>query len=147
MRLLRLGKQKWSVLACMNDRGDCDVLDLLESSGIPGERMLSDLKESIPERGVPRNAETSKNLRDKIFELREPVKKGGTLRVLYFYAEGYVIVCANGVLKKKDKTPDALIDAAVNLRKQFESAYKKKQIEIVELTADEASDGDDNADK
>jgi hypothetical protein len=117
----------------MNTRDECPVLDLLESSGDPGKRLLSDLKESIPERGPPKNnPEASKALRDSILELREPVSKGGTLRVLYFYDKGRVIVCANGILKKSNKTPDDLIDAAVRVRNDYMAAVQNGQLEIVD---------------
>jgi hypothetical protein len=119
MDLLLIGKGVWTVLAVLDDRGDCEILDLLQSHGAPGERMLADLQHSVPERGPPKNTEASKPLRDKILEFREPVTKGGTLRILWFYDEGKVIVCANGELKKRDKTSDSLIDAAVAVRDRY----------------------------
>lgn len=143
MRLLRLGHQQWTVLAVMNDRGECAVLELLMNAGEPGERLLADLRESVPERGPPtNNTEATKALRDKILEFREPVKKGGTLRVLYFYDKGRVIVCANAVLKKSDKTPDELIDAAVRMRRDYLAAAQKGQLQIIDLPA---ANGDDDA--
>ncbi len=136
MRLLRLGKRNWTVLVVTKGRFECPVLDLLEASGDPGERLLSDLKEYVPNRGPPKNSEASKPLRDKILEFREPVTKGGTLRLLYFYDEGHVVVCANGVLKKSDKTPDDLIDAAVAIRTAYVEARESGQLEIVPLSDD-----------
>lgn len=143
MRLLKLGQQQWTVYAVMNDRGDCPVLDLLMTCGDPGARLLSDLKESIPERGPSKNPEASKPLRDKILELREPVTKGGTLRVLYFYDKGHILVCANGILKKTNKTPDKLIDAAIAIRDRYLAAVEKREIEIIDPPAEDA-DGENN---
>lgn len=138
MHLLRLGQKVWTVLAVMDHRGACAVLDLLESQGDPGERLLADLQENIPQRGPPRNnPDASKALRDKIYELREPTTRGGTLRVLYFYDEGRVIVCANACLKKRNKTPDDLIDAAVEIRKEYLEAKEKKRLMIEPLETDE----------
>jgi phage-related protein len=126
----------------MDRGGQCAVLDLLMNSGAPGERLLADLRESVPERGPPtNNREATKALRDKILEFREPVKKGGTLRVLYFYDKGRVVVCVNGVSKKSNKTPDDLIDAAVRIRGEYLAAVKSNSIEIVDLPA-EKIDGD-----
>jgi phage-related protein len=144
MRLIRLGHQQWTVLAVM-DRGDgCAVLDLLMNSGAPGERLLADLKESVPERGPPmNNTEATKVLRDKILEFREPVKKGGTLRVLYFYDKGRVVVCVNGILKKSDKTPDDLIDTAIRIRREYLAEVAAGLVEIIDLPA-EKPDGDEN---
>lgn len=144
MQLLRLGKRKWTVLALKTGRDGCPVLDLLRDSGPPGERLLADLRESIPERGPPKNKEASAYLRDHIFEFREPVSKGGTLRVLYFYDKGHVIVCANGVLKKKDKTPDALIDEAVDIRDDYLAAKARNDIRIEILPAEDEIDGEDD---
>ncbi len=119
----------------MNERGECPVLDLLMRCGIPGQRLLADLTQSVPERGPPtNNSEATKPLREKIFEFREPVKKGGTLRVLYFYDKGHVVVCANGILKKSNKTPDELIDAAVTIRKRYFADAKCNQLQIHDLT-------------
>ena len=133
MRLTLLGHAEWTVLAVMTERGNCEVLDLLMSSGKPGERMLADLTQRMPQHGPPRNTEASKALRDRILELREPVSKGGTLRVLYFYDAGKVIVCANAVLKKSRKTPDELIDAAVEVRKRYWVASRQRKIRIETL--------------
>lgn len=138
MKLLRLAKQQWTVLAVQNDRGNCQVLDLLSESGDPGERLLSDLRESIPARGPPlNNQEFSKSLRDKIFEFREPTTKGGTLRVLWFYDENKLVVCANGVLKKRGDTPAELIDAAVKVRTAYFEAKKVDQLTITDLPSEE----------
>ena len=146
MKLVRLGQGKWTVLAVMTDRGECPVLELLAVSGDPGERLLADLRENIPQRGPPlNNPEASKALGDKIFELREPVKKGGTLRVLYFYDEGYLVVSVNGELKKRDKTSNELIDAATSVRTAYMEAKRTKRLVIEDLPQPTDSAGDDDA--
>jgi hypothetical protein len=133
MKLWRLGRIQWTVLAALDNRGECPVIQLLNDSGAPGERMLADLLESIPQRGPPmRNLEVSKHLRDKIYEFRESVTRGGTLRLLWFYDEGRVVVCTNGVLKKGDKTPDGLIDAAIEIRKAYFVSKFNKSLDIVD---------------
>lgn len=109
------------------------MLDLLESAGAPGERLLADLQERVPNHGPLHNSEASKPLRDKILEFREPTKKGGTLRVLYFYDKGHVVVCANGILKKSERTPDDLIDAAVAPKAEYDAARLRNEIEIEDL--------------
>jgi phage-related protein len=119
------------------------VLDLLNDSGDPGLRLLADLKESVPRRGPPANNEASKKLRDDIFEFREPVTRGGTLRVLYFYDKDRVVVCVNGVLKKRDKTPDDLIDAAITKRAEYLSAKAMNRLHIQDIPPKE-TEGDDN---
>ena len=74
--------------------------------------------------------------RARFAHVREPVKKGGTLRVLYFYDKGRVVVCVNGVLKKSNKTPDDLIDAAVRIRREYLDAVKSNSLEIVDWPGD-----------
>lgn len=133
MDLLRIGHGAWTVLAILDRNGDSKVLDLLEANGAPGERILADLQRFIPERGPPKNTEASKPLRDKILEFREPVTKGGTLRVLWFYDEGNVVVCANGELKKKNKTSTTLIDAAIADRDRYLADKKLGRLTIKDL--------------
>jgi hypothetical protein len=84
-------------------------------------------------RGPPRNSEASKPLRDKIFEFREPVTKGGTLRVLWFYDEGKIVVCANGELKKTRKTSDSLIEAAIADRDRYLTDKRLGRLSIKDL--------------
>jgi hypothetical protein len=133
MDLLRIGHGAWTVLTILDSNGDSKVLDLLEANGAPGERILADLQRFIPERGPPKNKEASKPLRDKILEFREPVTKGGTLRVLWFYDEGNVVVCANSELKKKDKTSATLIDAAIADRNRYLADKKLGRLTIKDL--------------
>ena len=121
------------MLAVSDDESNCAVLDLLAENGAPGERMLADLQASVPERGPPRNSEASKPLRDKIFEFREPVTKGGTLRVLWFYDEGKIVVCANGELKKTRKTSDSLIEAAIADRDRYLTDKRLGRLSIKDL--------------
>jgi hypothetical protein len=133
MHLLRIGTEAWTVLAISDDASNCEVLDLLAASGDPGERMLADLQVSVPQRGPLKNSEASKFLRDKILEFREPVTKGGTLRVLWFYDEGNVVVCARGELKKTRKTSDSLIDAAMADRERYLADKKLGRLRIKDL--------------
>lgn len=121
------------MLAISDDQSNCEVLDLLAESGVSGERMLADLQVSVPQRGPPKNSDASKLLRDKILEFRELVTKGGTLRVLWFYDEGNVVVCANGELKKKDKTSASLIDAAIKDRDRYLADKKLGRLTIKDL--------------
>ena len=56
--------------------------------------------------------------------------------MLYFYDKGRVVVCVNGVLKKSNKTPDDLIDAAVRIRREYLDAVKSNSLEIVDWPGD-----------
>lgn len=133
MILYVIGRQKWTVLAVCNESGDdCQVLDVLEGAGRHGEALLARLRENVSERGPGYNEEFSKHLRDKIFEFKRPAKKGGTLRVLYFYDAGYVVVCACAELKKANKTSDQLIDRAIAIRGLYVAAKTIGDLEFIE---------------
>lgn len=67
------------------------------------------LLDYVANAGPPKDAEKSKPLRDGIFEFRT---KGG-LRLLWFYDEGRVVICANGYIKQGQKTPKEQIEEAI----------------------------------
>ena len=69
----------------------------------------------VVEAGPPRDEEKSKPLREKIFEFRT---KGG-LRLLWFYDEGSVVICANGYIKQGQKTPEQHIEEAITWKKSY----------------------------
>jgi Gp49-like protein DUF891 len=132
MRLLLLAQAKWTVYAVCGGTGECQVLDTLIEAGVPGKRLLADLREYVPVNGPGHNEEFTKALRDGILEFRQPTSKGPTPRVLYFYERGFVIVCAVACLKKANKTPDALIDEAIEIRRRYLNDSAIGSIVIVE---------------
>ena len=133
MLLYTLGRAAWTVHAVASDDGEsCDVVDLLKSSGRHGTSMLAKLREVVPEKGPYLN-EFSEALRDGILEFRKPSGRGGTLRVLYFFAPNRVVVCACGVLKKTKKTPDDLIDRAIAIHKRYEREVAANTVTVQPL--------------
>ena len=130
MRLVLLGRRKWTVYVVCSERGDCPVLDTLSQCGNAGVRLLSDLREYVPTHGPGFNEEFSKALRDHILEFRQPTARGGTPRVLYFYARNHVIVCAVALLKKGGKIPNALIEEAIALRERYLQARDRNELLI-----------------
>jgi phage-related protein len=135
MRLVRIGKAQWEVLAVVDSRGHCQVLDFLKELG-PGlfavQRVLVRLlREQWPEEGPPtHNPQLCKSLGEGIFELRRQ-PKGPKLRLLFFYDEGYRIVFTNA-FSKAETTPQAEIELARRLKEQYCMAKRLRRLQILE---------------
>jgi phage-related protein len=128
MRLLRIARHAWDIQAVCDARGDCQVLDFLDSLGgdyvAARDAMLSLLQEYLPVHGPQRLREPhSKPLGNELFEFRkEP--KGKRLRIIWFDDTGKVVVCASAFAKDKKKTPPEEKERAKKLR----AAYFKDQL-------------------
>jgi hypothetical protein len=100
MKLLRIAKGRWEVLAEVDPGGSCPVLDLLAQSGSrPETRVFLSrfLRVYLPLEGPPASSlRRCRPLADGVFELRgQP--GGQEPAVLFFSDEGQRIVCASGV--------------------------------------------------
>jgi phage-related protein len=110
MRLRRVRREEWDVVATASDRGDCRLLDFL--AGLEGAlakqrtRLLA-LLNRVAQSGPPRRTEQSHKISGEIWEFIE-----GDLRVLWFYDEGRVVVCTTGFVKKSRKTPESELSFA-----------------------------------
>lgn len=130
MRLRRVQRSRWEVLATCSERGDCPVLEFL--AGLKGGlakqtvRMLA-LLSQVAEEGPPRNVERSHKVAAEIWELIH-----GDLRILWFYAAGRIVVLTGGFVKKSQKTPRTEVDAAERALAEFREASRRKQLEIEE---------------
>lgn len=130
MRLRRVRRSRWEVLATCSERGDCPVLEFL--AGLEGRlakqavRMLA-LLSQVAEEGPPRNVERSHKVAAEIWELIQ-----GDLRILWFYAEGQIVVLTGGFVKKSQKTPKAEVKAAERALAEFREASRRKKLEIEE---------------
>ena len=138
MRLVRIAHERWEVLAVVDDRGQCQVIDFLMGSGAgqsaAQSSMLVFLRFRLPAQGPPRSTELCKSLGDGIFELRRQ-PKGPKLRVLFFYDDGYRIVCTNAFLKA-ERTPRTEVALARDLKRRYFSAKRLRRLRI-----EEESDG------
>lgn len=100
MKLVRIAKGRWEVLAEVDSSGICPVLELLGSSDASREsqRFLSRfLRIYLPLEGPPTSSlPRCKPLADGIFELR-PRSTGQEPAVLFFADEAQRIVCASSL--------------------------------------------------
>jgi len=134
VKVLRLARETWDVLAVMDHRDKCPVLDYLAELEAPyraaKKGMLTLLREVIPRDGPPRGQPLCKPLGYGLFELRKQ-PKGQKLRVVWFYGEGRSIVCTTA-FSKAETTPRTEIDRSRWLLKRFAEENRRGEIEIVE---------------
>lgn len=130
MRLRRVRRGRWEVLAVCSDRGDCPVLEFL--AGLGGklakqrEQMLA-LLSQVAEDGPPRNVERSHKIAGDVWELLR-----GDLRILWFYGEGRIVVLAVGFVKQSQKTPKAFVATAERALARFREADRRGALEVEE---------------
>lgn len=134
MKLVRIARGQWEVLAVLDDRGQCQVLELLAGPGADpsaAERsMLRFLRSRLSIEGPPHTVELCKALGDGIFELRRQ-PKGPKLRVLFFYDDGHRIVCTNAFYKA-ERTPRAEVRLARDLKRLYFRAKLLRRLRIEE---------------
>jgi phage-related protein len=135
MKLVRLAKARWEVLALCDGQGRCQVLDFLGdlkgSYAAAASSMLVLLLETVPKGGPPRFEPRCKHLGNGLYEFRKQ-PKGKKLRVVWFYGGGSVIVCT-AAFKKAERTPRTEIDRARLLQERYRLARARGAIEILDL--------------
>lgn len=134
IQLVRIAREQWDVLAVLDDRGECQVLELLMGSSAAQRSMLRFLRSRLPVEGPPRSVELCKSLGGGLFELRRQ-PRGPKLRVLFFYDEGCRIVCTNAFYKA-ERTPRMGVKLARALKRRYFSAKLLRRLRI-----EESSDG------
>jgi phage-related protein len=136
MRLVRIAREQWDVLAVLDDRGRCQVLDFLRSpdQNAAYRFLLWFLRFRLPAEGPPRSAALCKSLGNGIYELRRQ-PKGPKLRVLFFYDDGFRIVLTNAFLKA-ERTPRTEVEQARRLKQKYSVAKLRRKLLIVEEDPD-----------
>jgi phage-related protein len=134
MKLLRLARRAWDVLAVCDQRGHCQVVRFLEDlQGLEGKaarNMLAILRRTVSVSGPHMGERLCKSLGDGVYEFRRQ-PKGKKLRILWFYGGTAVIVCT-AAFKKAERTPQVQLDRARFLRKQYWIARSRNEIEIID---------------
>jgi phage-related protein len=136
MKLVRIGRKRWDVLAVCDSRGRCPVTDFLfDLEGTTGqtaaEQMLRLLRMKVPESGPPKAEPLCKSLGDGLYEFRKQ-PKGKKLRVVWFYGGGAVIVCA-AAFTKAERTPRAEIERARAQQLAYLEDRRNGKLEITDL--------------
>jgi hypothetical protein len=128
MKLRRVRRGQWDVLAMCGPRGECPLLDFL--AGLEahleadGRAMLRVLWFAA-EHGPPRNVEASHKITGEIWEFI-----AGRLRVLWFYDQGKLIVCSHGFLKRTRKIPSGEIERAHAAFDAYQKAKKAGTLKV-----------------
>lgn len=143
MRLVRIACAVWDVLAVLDARNRCQVLDFIDGLGAnyaaAKRGLIRVLRVELPRDGPPtHNSDQCKSLGGGIFEIRRQ-PKGQKLRVLFFYDDGARIVCTNA-FSKAERTPRTELDLARELRSRYMTAKFRRKLELVEIT-EEIRDG------
>jgi len=128
MKLQRVRRSKWDVLAICGPRGDCPLLDFLaglEATLAAEGRAMMRLLEFTAEQGPPRNVDVSHKIAGEIWELI-----AGRLRVLWFYDEGRLIVCSHGFVKRTKKTPTGELSRAQDAYDVYRAAKKAGRLKV-----------------
>jgi phage-related protein len=132
MTLIRIAREQWDVLAVLDERGRCQVLEFLTAPGQDKARqiLLLFLQVRLPVEGPPHTSALCKSLGNGLFELRRQ-PKGPKLRVLFFYDDGCRIVCTNA-FTKAERTPRPEIELAKGLKQQYFRAKILRRLRIEE---------------
>jgi phage-related protein len=143
MKLVRIARGLWDVLAVLDTRDCCQVLDFIAELGANYDAakraLIRVLRVDLPLNGPPtHNVDQCKPLGGGIFEIRRQ-PKGQKLRVLFFYDDGSRIVCTNA-FAKAERTPRTELKLARELRGRYMTAKFRRKLQIVEI-AEEIRDG------
>ncbi|HEX3554487.1 MAG TPA: type II toxin-antitoxin system RelE/ParE family toxin [Thermoanaerobaculia bacterium] len=139
MRVLRLARARWEVLAICDGDGRCPVLDLLQEGYREGskearDKMLSLLIDSVPFEGPQlRNPTVCKPLRplaDGLFEFRKQPKRGAKPRVIWFFDGERCIVCTVGFFKR-DQVPETQLEQARAMKAAYFEAKAQRRLSII----------------
>jgi phage-related protein len=132
MKLVRIAREQWDVLAVMDHRDHCQVLEFLEELApnyeAAKEAMFYQLEVILPKNGPPRNVQLSKSLGRGLFELRRQ-PKGRKLRVVFFYDSGFRIICTSA-FTKAETTPQTEIDRSRLLIQLYLEAKFRNELVI-----------------
>lgn len=135
MKLVRIGKLRWEVLAVCDARGRCQVTDfLIDLKGttyqLAAEQMLRLLRMQVPVSGPPKAEPLCKPLGNGLYEFRKQ-PKGKKLRAVWFYGGGAVIVCAVA-FPKAERTPKTQMERARAQQKAYLEDKRDEKLEIID---------------
>ena len=103
------------------------LLDFLEECERHHSAELAKLFERLASTALIRDETKCRKLHDDLYEL----KTSGGLRVIWFWDEGYTVLCGHCFVKKSAKTPRHELQQALDWQKRYRAAKKSKQIETL----------------
>lgn len=132
MRLRVVREGRWVVAAVSSERGDCDLLDFLDSLQPNlrgnGDRIMALFKRIADADVGPRLLpdEISHQIAGPIWEFIQ-----GRLRVLWFYGEKRkLVICTHGFVKAQNRTPAAEIRLAQQQLDAYQVALRQGRVVI-----------------
>jgi phage-related protein len=126
MRIVRLGRAVWHVLAIADELGHSlwDELRAADPSDSAAEQMRATLAIDVPRNGPPlMNKTRCRALGGGIYEFKEP-----GLRVLWFYDTGRRIVCTHACPKLPKKKLQKEMAKARRIRQDYVVAKKEGRL-------------------
>jgi len=108
----------WTVEYYRDERGKEPVADFIDSLSIDTQAKVFRLIDLLGEYGVLLKEPYTRQVRDKIRELRIKDNQGA-IRVLYFTYTGRRFILLHGFFKKTEKTPEKEIEIAEKRMKDF----------------------------
>jgi len=133
VKLARIAQAQWDILAVVDPRGYCQIIDFLDSLEAPyraaKDSMIHLLTEHLPIHGPPKGEPHCKPLGFGLFEFRRQ-PKGKKLRILWFYGKGRVVVCSTAFVKA-ETTPRIEIERSRLIARQYSAAAERGEIEII----------------
>jgi hypothetical protein len=130
MKLRQIMRQRWTVLAICDHRGECQVAAFIDNlkRGTADSRQVTAILERAAGSGPPHNKRKSNPLADGIFEL----KTHSGMRIPYFYDEGWLVICTEAMHKPRQAELRRVIARARRDRQRYFEAKSRNQIEIIE---------------
>jgi len=126
LRVARLGRVIWTVLAICEDDGTCQVLDFID--GLEArfdshrKKFRNILHEKVPKSRLgPRDLPPlwTEHLEDEIYQFKLGPKNGQKFRILWFYDGNRTIVVTRGFYKGVQRTPPSEIKRAKWTRETY----------------------------
>lgn len=109
------GKRNWNTLSSFTEKnqknGDSPVEEFIDSLDVKHQAKALRVISLLKAYGNTLREPYSKPLIDGIFELRTSLGSD-TMRILYFFSGGKIVVLTNSFVKKTQKTPRGEIETA-----------------------------------
>lgn len=139
IRLKTLKPGKWTVVAPLDESGQCEVFDAIVALAADNKTRataagFAALWDRIPIEGPRALGTVNYHCVDDANDIYEFIK--GDHRLLCFPADGRLVVCSHVIRKKSQKTKPIDKKKAANLRKAYVEAAKAGQVEILPDTAE-----------